>query len=302
MLGQKYNPLTKRGFNLIRIKEWIQNNFSPTGHQHAKITDGTNELRQQGDGSYATGDLTVAGAFVVEGGYTEENVQKKSVLDNIIFLNHGEEGTGITEGQAGHEYDRGSANPYRHIFSESNKSVRLGEYYVSLTVDSDPGFQQFEKIVGQTSGSSAYIASISTTTFTLKNITGSFQDGETIEGQTSTVTASVQSTTLTDNTQPLTTRPDSSLISDEEIALWDNQNYRLKFVPNVLHSHDNKTVLDAIIEANSGKVITVSERDTLHSIADSGDVQGNWTQKDDTLPDYVNHKPAHDIVVGFEMD
>jgi hypothetical protein len=74
-----------------------------------------------------TGNLTVGGNLIVNGTQTTINSTTVSTKDNVIELNKGELGTGVTAGTAGFKVDRGQANPYSLIFDESDDFFKLGE-------------------------------------------------------------------------------------------------------------------------------------------------------------------------------
>ena len=54
------------------------------------------------------GVVTITGSLVVQGDYTTVNVSDLQIEDNTILLNKGESGSGVTEGTAGIQIDRGS--------------------------------------------------------------------------------------------------------------------------------------------------------------------------------------------------
>jgi len=84
----------------------INNNFS------ADQTFGTNVV--------VTGNLTVNGTtFTV-------NTTTVEVEDNLLIINNGEIGAGVTGGLAGIEVDRGSATNYQFLFDESDDRFKVG--------------------------------------------------------------------------------------------------------------------------------------------------------------------------------
>lgn len=253
----KFNPLVKKGFDLMRkTLSWLNitdkpDTYPPDPHTHDRITDGNTELRQQGNGSYATGDMTIAGSLTVEGEHVVENVKSVSVEDNIQFLNAGEQGAGIAEGQAGHEYDRGTATPYRHVFDETSESVRVGAFDVFIDITKTGGFSVFDTIQGLTSGAQAKIRRVrffeEEDRVHIVNYTGTFLAGEMVRSESGSE-AEIKQIITSDQTQALTTRPDSNELSDGQIAVWDAGLNRLKFVANTLHSHANKALLDNLTQ------------------------------------------------------
>ena len=78
-------------------------------------------------GGTISSDLTVSGNFTVNGTTTTINSTEVTTADNIIVLNDGEVGAGVTAGSSGLEVDRGSATNYEFKFDETDDSFKLGE-------------------------------------------------------------------------------------------------------------------------------------------------------------------------------
>jgi len=73
-----------------------------------------------------TGNMTVGGNLVVNGSQFVTKAQTVEIKDNIILLNKGELGNGVTAGTAGLEIDRGGRSNARLIWAESNDSFNIG--------------------------------------------------------------------------------------------------------------------------------------------------------------------------------
>lgn len=78
-------------------------------------------------GGTITGDLTVAGNFAVQGTTTTVDSTTVTTADNLIIINNGEAGAGVTAGTAGFEVDRGTLTNYQFLFDETTDSFRVGE-------------------------------------------------------------------------------------------------------------------------------------------------------------------------------
>ena len=87
----------------------------------------------QGNKTFAQ-DVQVAGNFTVSGTTTYLNVQDLNVADNIITINSGETGAGVTNLNAGTKVDRGSSTPYYFVFNEPTQTFRIG----ASTADETP--------------------------------------------------------------------------------------------------------------------------------------------------------------------
>ena len=72
-------------------------------------------------------DLTVTGNLYVDGTTWVVHNQEVTTSDNLIVINNGEVGPGVTAGYAGFEVDRGSSPNYRFIFAENTDTFRIGE-------------------------------------------------------------------------------------------------------------------------------------------------------------------------------
>lgn len=73
------------------------------------------------DNVIVQGDLTVSGNVV------SVDVETVAVKDNLIVLNNGEVGAGVTAGEAGIVVDRGTATEYKFVFDEVSDSFKVGQ-------------------------------------------------------------------------------------------------------------------------------------------------------------------------------
>ena len=73
------------------------------------------------------GNLTVTGNVTVNGDSFIVNASTVQTEDNLIFINNGELGSGVTKGTAGIEIDRGSLSNYQIIFDESVDLFKVGQ-------------------------------------------------------------------------------------------------------------------------------------------------------------------------------
>jgi predicted nucleic acid-binding Zn-ribbon protein len=72
-------------------------------------------------------DLTVQGTLTVAGSAVTLNTQHVLAEDNLIVVNHGEIGSGVTSISAGIQVDRGIEDDYFFIFDENKGNFRIGE-------------------------------------------------------------------------------------------------------------------------------------------------------------------------------
>ena len=71
--------------------------------------------------------LTLEGDLTVTGTTTTVNTTEMEITDNVITLNAGEAGAGVTLGSAGVIVDRGTATDYNIIFDETDDTFKVGE-------------------------------------------------------------------------------------------------------------------------------------------------------------------------------
>lgn len=90
-------------------------------------TDTELALKLDKTGGTISSDLTVSGNLYVNGTETVVNTATVEVADNIIVINDGEAGAGVTAGSAGIEIDRGTATNYEFKFDESDDAFKVGE-------------------------------------------------------------------------------------------------------------------------------------------------------------------------------
>lgn len=74
-----------------------------------------------------TTDVTINGNLTVNGTTTTVNSTTVTTADNLIVINDGEVGAGVTLGFGGIEVDRGSETNYQFLFNESDDTFRIGE-------------------------------------------------------------------------------------------------------------------------------------------------------------------------------
>ena len=77
-------------------------------------------------GDTITGNLTIKGNLNVVGTSTTFNSTDTKLKDNIITLNNGETGSGVSAGTAGLEISRGTSSKYNILFNETNDYLMAG--------------------------------------------------------------------------------------------------------------------------------------------------------------------------------
>lgn len=94
-----------------------------------KNSGGIFELRNNIDNAYTDlilNNLTIKGNVTQEGSSFITKAETVEVSDNILLLNRGEVGSGVTKGISGIQVDRGALADYQFIFDESDDRFKVG--------------------------------------------------------------------------------------------------------------------------------------------------------------------------------
>lgn len=177
-----------------------------------------------GDGEIIANNLYITGNLFVSGTTTQVDTEV-SVADALINVNDGQAGPGMTVISAGMDIDRGTNDPYRFGYFESTDTFRVGIYYQTLNYTPIAGvFSVGEIVTGGTTNATGKIVSDNGATMKLRGANKSFTLGETLTGTTSGATATLDSQSTFDTTQPLATREE--VPTDNGVAHWDAINYQ----------------------------------------------------------------------------
>jgi hypothetical protein len=91
-------------------------------------TGGTNALTlDSSQNALLGGNVTITGNLVVNGTTVTQNATTVEIKDNLLLINNGEVGAGVTSGSAGLEVDRGTSTNYQMMFRESDDAFVIGE-------------------------------------------------------------------------------------------------------------------------------------------------------------------------------
>lgn len=88
----------------------------PNGDYKLKVQEGGTITLDTG---LVQGTVIITGNLLVSGTQTYLNTTNTDINDNIIILNYGEDGTGVTLGTSGIQIDRGSISDAQFIFDEN---------------------------------------------------------------------------------------------------------------------------------------------------------------------------------------
>lgn len=94
-----------------------------------KNSGGIFELRDNSDNAYTDlilNNITIKGNVTQEGSSFITEAETVEVSDNILLLNRGEVGSGVTKGISGIQVDRGAFADYQFIFDESDDRFKVG--------------------------------------------------------------------------------------------------------------------------------------------------------------------------------
>lgn len=113
-----------------------------------KVSNSNYKLSVQSGGTITldtgsqTGTVYVTGDLVVQGNTTTVQSETMTVTDNIMVLNNGESGNGVTLNQSGIQIDRGNYDDAQILFTENVS------YYSPTTANYKPGTFVFKDAVG----------------------------------------------------------------------------------------------------------------------------------------------------------
>lgn len=79
-------------------------------------------------------DLTVAGSLTVTGNNATLSTSNLVIKDNLVEINNGESGNGVSAGKAGIRINRGGADAFNVVFDETDDSLKVGPESALKTV------------------------------------------------------------------------------------------------------------------------------------------------------------------------
>ena len=126
-----------------------------------------------------SGDITISGNATINGTQSVINSTIVQVTDNIIVLNHGEVGHGVTAGTSGIRVDRGEEVDFLFVFDEIDDRFKVGTHGNLETVASQPWVSTNFAVAGHTHGSEGEEIGLATTT---TNGLMSYQDKTKLDG------------------------------------------------------------------------------------------------------------------------
>lgn len=101
------------------------NNTVDLGSETARLSAVYATSVDAGAGTFSS-DVTIQGNLTVNGDTVTVNAETVLAKDNMIELNNGETGAGVTAGQSGITIDRGTQAPYYIVFDESDDLFKVG--------------------------------------------------------------------------------------------------------------------------------------------------------------------------------
>ena len=171
------------------------------------------------------GDLAATTLNVTTINSTQVNSSNLAVESNMLTLNNGETGAGITAGTAGIEIERGTANNFKIVFDESTDKLKIG-IDGSLENVATEAFAANGANITNGTVTTDKIADSSVTSSKVSSTTGSgafvLADAPTLSGN-----VGIEGT--------LDLRSGNSL--GDKILLWGSNNYKLAISHNTLEYH-----------------------------------------------------------------
>ena len=254
-------------------------NITNTANSHiintasTQITEEAPNINLKGSvdvtGGLSTDALTVTGDLTVQGTQTILNTETLTVKDNIIDINKGQTGSGVSAGEAGIKIDRGDAEDYKFIFDETDDMFKMGKVGDLVTVASQD-FVSSSITTAKTELEGAIVAQcknkvdkvtgkgLSTNDFTndyksaIDNLPDSYArtDATKVEKSTTNGNIKINGTEATVYTHPSGTNPHGTTKSD--VGLGN--------VPNVSTNNQTPTYTEAtaLAKLTSGEKLSVA--------------------------------------------
>ena len=115
------------------LNEKIESLSSDVDSNYLKLTGGTltgivnfNAGLNVNSGNTVVQNITIKGNVTQEGDSFITKAETVNITDNILILNNGEKGSGVTKGTSGIEVDRGSADNFLFVFDEADDRFKAG--------------------------------------------------------------------------------------------------------------------------------------------------------------------------------
>ena len=233
-----------------------------------------------------TGNLTVTGNIIQNGSTFTSHATTVTVEDNIMVLNAGEVGSGVTASKAGIQIDRGDLSDYQMVFDEFDDMFKVGMVGDLEAIAShdwvETGFAPIAHVgTGGTthSGATTSVNGFMTSTDKIK------LDGIEASANNYSHPASHSPTIITQDTS-------NRFVSDTEKATWNGkENAGVAASADSSHlsafshsdiDHTNRTALNAVSGTNTGDQTGGTPSLTLGTTNTAGS-STNFIRRDDTI-------------------
>ena len=124
--GQNLKIMSYDGTELVATGLNADVKLQATGAGGRVVMGSDTEIRMTAPQTVVSGSLTVTGDMVVNGDSFVVKTETVEVKDNIIVLNKGQVGSGVSAGLAGIKIDRGDAPDYMIVFDEEEGVFKVG--------------------------------------------------------------------------------------------------------------------------------------------------------------------------------
>ena len=124
--GQHIKVTSDSGVEMVATGLNADVKLQATGAGGRVVMSSDTEIRMTAPQTVVSGSLTVTGDMVVNGDSFVVNTETVEVKDNIIVLNKGQVGSGVSAGLAGIKVDRGDAPDYMIVFDEEEDMFKVG--------------------------------------------------------------------------------------------------------------------------------------------------------------------------------
>ena len=195
---------------------------------------GVSQITLNAPTTTVSSNLTVQGDLTVSGTNFIVNTQTVEVADNIMLLNSGQTGSGVSAGTAGLSIDRGDALNYQLLFDETDDTFKVGPQGSLLPIATSVDLQT-KLSTASNLGDLTNVAQ-ARSNLGLENVSVTAMDASNITSGTLAVARGGTGTTTSTGTGAVVRATDPTLI-DPTVSgsnLYVFGNARVKIAPNAL--------------------------------------------------------------------
>ena len=213
-------------------------------------------------------DLTVTGDLTVQGSLTSIETTNTAITDNVIVLNSGETGAGISSGTSGIEIERGTEGNKTFVYHETNGQWELsGQLKISDIPSISSGVGSFY-VQNDTAGDAGEIKKMALAD--VRDALGVSSMSLTLEASSGTQASGAVWVTKSGNTYTVEHQMGTKFIIAQ---VYDSTNFETVFV-EIKRNSDNQVQVVFAESVTDGDYYLSLQATRFQSHGDDGNVQG----------------------------